>query len=84
MDIVPVVNALLEIVVGVAVKFAYVPPTATTPTAATDASERRIFVFSVRIACPFLRKFVLTGQAWARRGKPPGGAREKFGKDRWG
>jgi hypothetical protein len=41
---VPLVNAFDEIVVGEAVKFAYVPPTATAETAAIEASVRRILV----------------------------------------
>jgi hypothetical protein len=40
----PEANALDEIVVGVAVKLAKVPPTVATATAATAAMLRRIFV----------------------------------------
>jgi len=43
----PLANALFEIVVGVAVKFAYVPPTATTANAPSAAVVRRtLFVLS--------------------------------------
>jgi hypothetical protein len=51
-DRVPVVNAFDAIVVGVAVKLAYVPPIAATETAATVASERRMFLESIS-AVPF-------------------------------
>src|SRR5947208_17008109 len=58
----PAANALEAIEVGVAVKFAKVPPTAATATTATAASERRVFLNmrSLNIACPLLGE-------WTRR-----------------
>jgi len=64
----PAANALEAIEVGVAVKFAKVPPTAATATTATVASERRIFV-NVRflnMRVPFLGEWTRTAS------EPPG------------
>ena len=62
MDSDPVVNALDATEVGVAVKFAKVPPTAATATIATAPSERRIFVNVV-----FLNMRVPFWGDWTRR-----------------
>ena len=62
MDSDPVVNALDATEVGVAVKFAKVPPTAATATIATAPSERRIFVNVV-----FLNMRVPFWGEWTRR-----------------
>src|SRR5439155_10245624 len=52
----PAANAFEAIEVGVAVKFAKVPPTAATATSATAASERRVFLNmpSLNMRVPFV------------------------------
>jgi hypothetical protein len=62
----PVANALDATEVGVAVKFAKVPPTAATVTAATAAAERRIFVNVL-----FFNMHVPFWEEWTRRASEP-------------